>query len=101
MLGLLARGSADSTVIAVRLLDGGTVYYQADLNFMECRANVTPILRALGVTVVDEMAPQGPHRLQVRMRSLSPMKLTKLAQLRDSGVLTEEEFATQKAKLLG
>ena len=28
-------------------------------------------------------------------------QLTKLGQLRDSGVLTEEEFAAQKAKLLG
>jgi Short C-terminal domain len=28
-------------------------------------------------------------------------QLTKLGQLRDSGVLTEEEFEAQKAKLLG
>jgi hypothetical protein len=28
-------------------------------------------------------------------------QLTKLGQLRDSGVLTEEEFAQQKAKILG
>jgi Short C-terminal domain len=28
-------------------------------------------------------------------------QLTKLAQLRDSGVLTEEEFAAQKARILG
>jgi Short C-terminal domain len=28
-------------------------------------------------------------------------QLTKLGELRDSGVLTEEEFAAQKAKLLG
>ena len=28
-------------------------------------------------------------------------QLTKLGQLRDSGVLTEEEFAAQKAKILG
>ncbi len=28
-------------------------------------------------------------------------QLTKLAQLRDQGILTEEEFAAQKAKLLG
>ena len=27
-------------------------------------------------------------------------KLTKLAQLKEAGVLTEEEFAAQKAKLL-
>ena len=28
-------------------------------------------------------------------------QLTKLAALRDQGILTEEEFATQKAKILG
>jgi hypothetical protein len=28
-------------------------------------------------------------------------QLTKLGQLRDSGVLTEEEFQAQKAKILG
>ena len=33
--------------------------------------------------------------------NLSADELTKLAALRDSGVLTDEEFATQKAKLLG
>jgi len=99
VLGLAARGSANSTVIAVRLRDGGTVYYQADLNFMECRANVTPILRALGVTVVDEMAPQATPAPGSYAISVAD-ELTKLAQLRDSGVLTEEEFAAQKARLL-
>jgi hypothetical protein len=28
-------------------------------------------------------------------------QITKLAQMRDAGILTEEEFATEKAKILG
>jgi len=97
VLGLLAKGTADSTVIAVRLLDGGAVYYQADLNFRDFRANVTPILQSFGVTVTDESTrtPQvAPPVVSVAD------ELAKLAQLRDSGVLTEEEFTAQKAKLL-
>jgi hypothetical protein len=63
------------------------------------RANVTPILQGLGVTVTEGQA--------VRAAPSSPVtpsvadELTKLAQLLDAGVLTEEEFAAQKAKLLG
>ena len=38
---------------------------------------------------------------QTAAPSGSADELVKSAQLRDSGVLTEAEFATQKAKLLG
>jgi hypothetical protein len=59
------------------------------------QANVTPILQGLGVTVTEGQA--------ARAAPSSPVvadELAKLAQLRDAGVLTEEEFASQKAKLL-
>ena len=98
LLGLAARTQAESTVLAVRLLDGGTVYYQAHLNFMTFRANVTHILRSLGVTVIDglpvQTSPVAPATASVAD------ELAKLAQLRDSGILTDEEFAAQKARLL-
>lgn len=43
-----------------------------------------------------------PHSADPQRSSLSLAdELTKLAHLRDSGVLTEDEFARQKAKLLG
>jgi hypothetical protein len=41
------------------------------------------------------VAPAGPTSTSVAD------ELTKLAALRDSGVLTEDEFAVQKARLLG
>jgi hypothetical protein len=99
ILGLAAKAQAQRTIIAVHLVKGGTVYYQAHLNFMTFRANVTPILRSLGVTVTDEAAVSAAPA-PVAAISVAD-ELAKLAQLRDSGVLTEEEFAGQKAKLLG
>ena len=90
VLGLAAKATAESAVVAVRLLDGGTVYYQAHLNFMAFRANVTPILRALGVTVVDELPVQTSAAAPAPTASVAD-ELAKLAQLRDAGVLTDEE----------
>ncbi len=44
----------------------------------------------------EEAPPQAPPP------AADPIEqLTKLGELRDNGVLTEEEFAAQKAKLLG
>jgi len=99
-LGPVLRGSVqpESTVLAVHLRSGGIVYYQAHLNFQAFRANVTPILHSLGVTVSDG----APVASAAPAPTISVAdELAKLAQLRDSGVLTEAEFATQKAKLLG
>ena len=42
-------------------------------------------------------APAGPSA----MTSDDMQRLTELAKLRDQGVLTDEEFASQKAKILG
>lgn len=96
IFGRAAKWEPESTIISVHLLGGGTVYYQAHLNFMTFRANVTPILQALGVTVTNgQPAPVAA----VQAVSVAD-ELAKLAQLRDSGVLTEEEFAAQKARLL-
>jgi len=55
--------------------------------------------RAAGNRAAAAAAPEPPP-----MQSGSPdpiEQLTKLAALKDSGALTEEEFAAQKAKLLG
>lgn len=50
---------------------------------------------------VPATAPAEPSIRQVSARHVSVAdELQKLAALRDEGVLTEEEFAQQKAKLL-
>lgn len=46
-------------------------------------------------------APAAAAPAQVDQGKLVADELEKLAKLRDSGVLTDEEFAAQKAKLLG
>jgi Short C-terminal domain len=56
----------------------------------------------------DRWAQQAPPQQQAPSYQEAPLpavdpveQLAKLGELRDSGVLTEEEFATQKAKILG
>jgi hypothetical protein len=100
LFGLAAKGSAENSVVSVHLLDGGVVYYQVQAKFMAFRAKIGSILREFGVTVTD--SPPGlesPGSASLPPRSIAD-ELAKLAQLRDSGVLTEEEFAAQKARFL-
>jgi hypothetical protein len=49
----------------------------------------------------QEPAPQAPAAAEPQPAAAPIEQLKELAGLRDSGVLTEEEFAAQKAKLLG
>jgi DNA-directed RNA polymerase subunit RPC12/RpoP len=48
-----------------------------------------------------EVAPPPPAPLPTQLSSSVADELTKLAQLRDGGVLSDAEFATAKARLLG
>jgi hypothetical protein len=101
VFGLAARGSAESSVVSVHLNDGGVVYYQVQARFMAFRAKFAAIVRAFGVTVTDTPPPSPVLFPPATPAALSVAdELAKLAQLRDSGVLTEEEFALQKARLL-
>ena len=67
-------------------------------------ATASPAARgALGRAAAPQQAPayqEAPPR-PPRRRADPVEQLTKLGELRDSGVLTEEEFAAQKAKILG
>ena len=74
---------------------------QAKLRFhrnryeLRCRAclKAQPWAPGAPVTLATNVAPVAPNDVTDQLR--------KLASLRDEGVLTEEEFAAQKAKLLG
>jgi hypothetical protein len=101
LLGLAAKGSAESSVVSVHLNDGGVVYYQAQARFMAFRAKIGPIIRGFGVSVTDVPPPSAvaPTPATSSPKSVAD-ELSKLAQLRDSGVLTDDEFAAQKARLL-
>lgn len=52
--------------------------------------------RSDGSTRGDRARPGEPDAVAVRLANLK-----QLGELRDSGVLTEEEFAKEKARLLG
>jgi parvulin-like peptidyl-prolyl isomerase len=54
--------------------------------------------------IVDQAAAQASAQMQAQQPAAAPVdrisKLKELAALKDSGVLTEEEFAAEKAKVL-
>ncbi len=111
--GLGAKGSETDTAIAVYTKDDQIAYYQVDKKTeAQVRARITPVLRAASVPFRDEAAVQTQQEalreavaqaVQSAQGGGAPSvadELAKLAQLRDQGILTDEEFAAQKAKLL-
>jgi hypothetical protein len=95
--GMGAVSSREHVSIGAHLDSGEVAYFTADwLGVTKAKAALSPVLRAAGIPFHDE-APAGG----VGGSASTADELGKLAQLRDQGVLTEEEFAAQKAKLLG
>jgi hypothetical protein len=104
--GLAAKGAKNETAVVVRTKDGETAYYTIDKQSpVNVRAKITPLLKAAGVPFADELAAPAAaasSKSSAEPPSFDPIqRLRELAELRDKGVLTEEEFAAQKAKLLG
>ena len=86
----------DETIVTIRTTDDETIYYAiADQRPERVRSAIAPILKQAGVPFYDEAI--GPATASGQ--DLAD-KLRKLAALRDEGILTEDEFATQKARLL-
>ena len=52
------------------------------------------------IDIVDKSCASQNQRVSVSSSNSIADELTKLVQLRDAGILTEEEFQAQKAKLL-
>ena len=52
-------------------------------------------------TVADPSAPGGPSQESAGPSHDAIEKLKDLGQLHDQGILTDEEFSTQKAQVLG
>ena len=99
VLGLGAKSSVARGELTVYLKSGGEAYFHVDKKSeMEIKGALSPLLGGLGIPFGNEAAapvvaaPSGVSTAD---------ELAKLAQLRDQGVLTEEEFAAHKAKLLG
>jgi len=87
----------DEGTLLIHLKNGQTGYFTiADYSEHQLLAKLAPWIHALGVLV-------GPPLDQSHSPVLSSVadELAKLAALRDQGILTSQEFETQKAKLLG
>lgn len=100
--GLAAKGGTSRAFLAARRNDGATAYFQFEnVGSQALRAKVAPILFKVGVPFLDDPLASGPDSTAQPVNQLSVAdELAKLAQLRDSGVLNDDEFAAQKAKLL-
>jgi len=101
--GPAAKGTADRAFLSLRRHDGATGYFQFEnISPQALRAKVAPVLFQMGIPFLDDPLGGGSDKTDQPVSPLSIAdELAKLAQLRDAGVLTEEEFAEQKAKLLG
>jgi hypothetical protein len=94
VFALAAKKTQDDAHMTVFLKDGNAaIYHVKGTSGAALRAKVNPIMVAAGVHCVDDVATA------VAAPSLAD-ELTKLGALRDSGILTDEEFEVHKAKLL-
>lgn len=102
-LGLLARNTQQGANILVQLRDGNTAIYECEReSAIRVRAKFQPFMTAHDVPCLDDspspVAAAAPVPAEPAPSTAD--ELLKLAQLRESGVLSEEEFQAQKAKLL-
>lgn len=99
--GLAAKGSKSQTVVTARHTNGSAAYFLVDGQTPpQIRAAIHPVLHKMGVSFLDEARlPQAPPVSAVDIHSVAS-QLRELSALRDEGLLTDEEFAVQKARLL-
>jgi hypothetical protein len=108
-----AATKIDCTSILVHTRDGRAARFGVmDQRCESLRAAVAPVLEAAGVALREGIRSQGvsvdtiggSHAAVPRRVAAVPSvadELAKLGALRDSGVITEDEFATLKARLVG
>jgi hypothetical protein len=103
------KAAKNLAIVIVRTTDGNEAYYQVDkLDVAHVRARLAPVLKEHGVPWHDEAVQasttSNAEAVEAATTSSAPVgiadELAKLAALRDSGVLSTEEFDAQKAKLL-
>jgi hypothetical protein len=96
LAGLATKGTQDRTEMAVHLRSGESAFFVLeDASPFAVRAKIQPVLKSAGIPfkeAADEPGPSQPHSLAD--------ELAKLADLHDRGVLTDDELAVAKTKLL-
>ena len=110
-IGVFALGAQKKSRIAVLIveLDSGeqAVFHTKKLTALELRGKLAPVISQLNAAAKRKAAlPRGrgtdeTRRLERRPGFSVADELRKLKQLCDEGVLTEEQFAAQRDKLLG
>jgi hypothetical protein len=101
VLGGLAGKKAKVAFMTVMTPQGGAMFHTEKATVPELRtkyASVLPLAEAMIAQRQD--APAQPPPPSPAMPSSVADELAKLAKLRDDGILSDEEFATQKARLL-
>jgi hypothetical protein len=89
VLGLAAKTSGDISYLNLNMKDGRCVVYQVkNLPPQKLRAQLLPVFRQVGVHKAGE-EPGGPAPRGVSVAD----ELTKLAGLRDQGIIDDDEFA--------
>lgn len=95
VFALAAKKTQDDAVVVVSLKDGNTALYEIKgARGVSVRAKMQPFFTTAGVHCLDDgVAPT--TNLSVAD------EISKLAALRDSGIISEDEFTAHKASLLG
>ncbi len=105
VFALAAKKKTQSAVLIVSLRSGEEAVFQTEkLTAAELRAKLVPVtsqLRKANVSPPPTAATSPPAAPLPAAPVSVADELKKLADLKDAGLLTNEEFAGQKAKLLG
>lgn len=97
--GLASKGAKNEVAVVVHLKSGATVYYllpDSKEGPVAVRMKAGPVLQTAGIPFTDDA---GSASAPVAGPDVAD-QLRKLGGLRDDGLLTDEEFAAQKAKWL-
>jgi ribosomal protein L40E len=99
---LLSKGTEERAYLTMHRQDGASAHFQfEDILPQVLRAKVAPVLVRVGIRFHDDPSPGAETSPAPVMAPMSVAdELTKLAALRDQGILSEEEFSTQKSRLL-
>jgi uncharacterized protein YfiM (DUF2279 family) len=98
-----AKGSKHQSVLTARRKDGALAYFQIDkMSKQQVAARIAPVLHSAGVRLIDEFAISASTTNREASDDAANMAkaIRELADLRDEGLLTEEEFNTKKLELL-
>ena len=100
IFGLAAKGTRNQTSLIVHTKDNQVAYYQAGVNTIAFRAGTTALLDAVGVPLYDAVTQQNNSTPKTHDIDDITEQLTKLAKLKEQGIITQEDFDKKKAQLL-